>query len=80
MSRIKLSTIPFFSPVEHSPASNIPLVDDAARMEVAENALLVLCRHNSKNLEIKLSSDQNPKDTKNFKMQEKAPVQAPDYG
>ena len=27
-------------------------------MEVAENALLVLCRHNSKDLQIKLSSDQ----------------------
>ena len=33
-------------------------MDDAARMEVAENALLVLCRHNSKDLQIKLSSDQ----------------------
>ena len=80
MSRIKLSTIPFFSPVEDSPASDIPLVNDAARMEVAENALLVLCCHNPKDLKIKLSSDQNPKDTKKFKMQEKPPVQARDYG
>ena len=42
----------FFSPVEDSPASDIPLVDDAARVEVAENAFLVLCRHNSKDLRI----------------------------
>ena len=48
----------FFSPVKDSPASDIPLVDDAARVEVAENAFLVLCRHNSKDLQIKLSSDQ----------------------
>ena len=42
----------FRLPVENSPASNIPLVDDAARVEVAENAFLVLCRHNSKDLRI----------------------------
>ena len=42
----------FFSPVKDSPASDIPLVDDAARVEVAENAFLVLCRHNSKDLRI----------------------------
>ena len=46
------------SPVEDSPASDIPLVNDAAGMEVAENAFLVLCCHNPKDLQIKLSSDQ----------------------
>ena len=60
VSRIKLSIILFLSPVEDSPASNIPLVNDAARMEVAEDALLVFCCHDSKDLQIKLSSDQNP--------------------
>ena len=42
----------FSSPVKDSPASDIPLVDDATRVEVAENAFLVLCRHNSKDLRI----------------------------
>ena len=50
----------FRLPVENSPASNIPLVNDAARMEVAEDTLLVFCCHDSKDLQIKLSSDQNP--------------------
>ena len=59
ISRIKLSIILFLSPVEDSPASNIPLVNDAARMEVAEDTLLVFCCHDSKDLQIKLSSDQN---------------------
>ena len=54
VSRIRISTIPFFSPVEDSPASDIPLVDDAARMEVAENALLVFRCHNPKHLKIKV--------------------------
>ena len=38
-------------PVENSPASNIPLVDYAARVEVAEDALLVLRGHDAENLD-----------------------------
>jgi len=37
-------------PVEDSPAGNIPLVDYAARVEVAEDALLVLRGHDAENL------------------------------
>ena len=42
----------FRLPIEDSPAGNIPLVDYAARVEVAEDALLVLRRHDAKNLDI----------------------------
>ena len=41
----------FCPPVEDSPASNIPLVDYAARMEVAEDALLILRCHDAENLD-----------------------------
>ena len=41
----------FRLPVEDSPAGNIPLVDYAARVEVAEDALLILRGHDAENLE-----------------------------
>ena len=41
----------FCPPVEDSPAGNIPLVDYAARVEVAEDALLVLRCHDAENLD-----------------------------
>ena len=41
----------FRLPVEDSPAGNIPLVDYAARVEVAEDALLVLRCHDAENLD-----------------------------
>ena len=41
----------FRLPVEDSPAGNIPLVDYAARVEVAEDALLVLRGHDAENLD-----------------------------
>ena len=41
----------FRLPVEDSPAGDIPLVDYAARVEVAEDALLVLRCHDAENLD-----------------------------